>query len=94
MKHEGKTKKIFVRMLALIMLLSACTGKTKRYNPEDFEIFFEGITALNHAITLLYWDMETGGMPPDALESKAKTISILETELYDLKTSETMPDFF
>jgi len=97
-------KKVFSILLAIFLLLTvSCAIRQDEFRtPEpdmqetydDFDAFFDKITALTHAITMFYWDMDTGGMPPGAIETRARVISVLDAELFEMKTSETMLTFF
>ncbi|MCL2019700.1 MAG: carboxypeptidase M32 [Oscillospiraceae bacterium] len=67
---------------------------TLTYTKEDFDAFFEKYVALIQALSVVYWDIETGGTPPGAFEARSKTIGILSTELFDMGISDEMRGFF
>ena len=92
-------KKILVIILSLIIcsgILTGCqnqqvTGTTPELS--DFDAFFERYLALRQAIGMFAWDIDTGVAPVGSLESRSKTISVLDSELFSMITSNEMESF-
>jgi carboxypeptidase Taq len=61
---------------------------------KDFDVFFEKLIALEHAVNMFTWDLETGGTPPGAMEARSKTIAVLSAERFAMSISDEMRSFF
>ena len=64
------------------------------YEAADFDEFFDKIVALNQALSLMSWDIETYGAPVDAYESRSKAMAILDAELFAMGISDKMQAYF
>lgn len=59
---------------------------------DEFKEYIEETNNLNHASTLLYWDMETS-MPAEGFKGHSDALAYLSTETFKRSTSEKMGDF-
>ena len=95
MKHTTPKQvwKISLALLLSLGILSACTAPAKTRGISDFDDFFDKYVALGLADALLGWDIETGGAPDGALDSRSRTIGIIEAELFTMAISDDMKAF-
>jgi len=59
---------------------------------DEFKEYLEEINHLNHASTLLYWDMETS-MPKEGFKGHSDALAYLSTEVFKRGTGEKMGEF-
>ena len=94
--RSAKHGKAVALILALVLFVSlavvGCAAPTREIS--DFDGFFEKMLALGQAESIMTWDMETGGMPDGAIDSRANAIAIISSELFDMGTSDEMREFF
>jgi len=93
--------KSFLKTLLTAFLLTVLTACPGPHTPspnipliKDFDAFFDKLIALEQAISILSWEMETGGAPVGAMEARSKAIAVLDAERFAMLTSDEMRNFF
>ena len=94
MKILRKAMPLLLATVLMLTLLSSCSGGNSNYTKEDFDAFFGKLVALEQALTIMQWDVETGGAPSGAMEARGKTMAILEAEWFDMGVSDEMRAYF
>ena len=59
---------------------------------DEFKDYLQEMTHLNHACTLLYWDMETS-MPREGFKNHSDALTYLSTEVFKRGTGDKMGEF-